>query len=228
MGDEGAAGEQERMICTAGAAIGALACVLRLTVTPRRDGADDHHAITPARRAADCSLWTLVTSRSVRAFGVPNGGDARPSRIQGQLRGVSSVREPADPDADSVLLADLGDLLAATAFHSGGVLPRRLDRLGGLVEVRHRRVVAVGGAHAWVPPMLPGSEHRPDAGSSRTPGTAQPSVTLLALISNLQHLRQGAGAWWTRTSGGHGPSGRAAISSPRSAWPRLRPVCSRG
>jgi hypothetical protein len=26
-----------------------------LTVTPRRDGADDHHGITPTRRAADCS-----------------------------------------------------------------------------------------------------------------------------------------------------------------------------
>ena len=38
MGDEGAAGEQERMICKAGAAIGALPCVLRLTVTPRHDG----------------------------------------------------------------------------------------------------------------------------------------------------------------------------------------------
>ncbi len=64
MGDEGAAGEQERMICTAGAAIGALACVLRLTVTPRRDGADDHHAITPARRATDfrsASFPELVT-----------------------------------------------------------------------------------------------------------------------------------------------------------------------
>jgi hypothetical protein len=56
MGDEGAAGEQERMICKADAAIGALPCVLRLTVTPRRDGADDHHGITPTPRAADCSL----------------------------------------------------------------------------------------------------------------------------------------------------------------------------
>jgi hypothetical protein len=29
MGDDGSAGEQERMICQAGAAIGALPCVLR-------------------------------------------------------------------------------------------------------------------------------------------------------------------------------------------------------
>jgi hypothetical protein len=51
---------QGRMIYRAGIAIGALPFFLRLTVTPRRDGADDHHGITPARRATDCSSCAAV------------------------------------------------------------------------------------------------------------------------------------------------------------------------
>ena len=57
MGDEaGAAGEQGRMSCRAGTAIGALPFFLRLTVTSRRDGADDHYGITPTRGATDCPV----------------------------------------------------------------------------------------------------------------------------------------------------------------------------
>ena len=55
-GAAGAAGEQGRMSCRAGTAIGALPSFLRLTVTPRRDGADDHHGITPTRGATDCPV----------------------------------------------------------------------------------------------------------------------------------------------------------------------------
>ena len=44
------------MSCRAGTAIGALPSFLRLTVTPRRDSADDHHGMTRTRGATDCPV----------------------------------------------------------------------------------------------------------------------------------------------------------------------------
>src|SRR6266487_1550243 len=79
-----------------GVATGALPRGRRLTAIPRRDGADDHHGITPTHRAADCPFFTPVTSRSVLAFGLPNGGyrtvrDGRAVTVRDEIFGTGQA-----------------------------------------------------------------------------------------------------------------------------------------
>ena len=106
MGDEaGAAGEQGRVSCRAGTAIGALPSFLRLTVTSRRDGADDHHGITPTRGATDCPVRHGTGQPPRPPDCRPYRRISRDGRDQQSSRCATSVESASKPSAEYLRLS---------------------------------------------------------------------------------------------------------------------------